>query len=521
MDSHKKFDFIIIGTGAGGATIAHQLAPSGKKILVIERGGYLPREPQNWSSKAVFGEARYQAKETWFDKDGKTFHPGIHYFVGGNTKVFGAALFRLRKEDFSEIIHHGGISPAWPVTYENFEPYYAKAEALYHVHGKHGVDPTDPPFQDQYKYSPVRHEPRIQELHDRMVQKGLHPFPLPLGVMLEEDVNGIKRDSPCIRCNAFDGYPCLVEGKSDSEVIAIRPSLKFPNVELLTHALVKKLKTDSSGKVIKTVVVERNQKTEEYSGQVVIVACGAINSALLLLRSANDKHPQGLANSSDLVGRNYMRHNNTAFMALSKKPNPTIFQKTLGLNDFYHATKEWPFPMGHIQLLGKSRAGAIKAEAPPWVFWKPNFIFEQIAKHSVDFWLTSEDLPDPNNRVTVNSDDQVTLHLTENNMEAHRRLIKKLKSILGHLDLHKHILIPRSVYLGKEIPIGGTAHQCGTLRFGNDSNTSVLDTNCKAHDLDNLYVVDGSFFVSAGAVNPALTIMANAIRVGEHLLQIS
>jgi choline dehydrogenase-like flavoprotein len=514
----KHFDFIIIGTGAGGGTLAHHLAPSGKSILVLERGDYLPREQQNWSAKSVFIEGRYQAKENWFDRRGKIFHPGIHYFVGGNTKVYGAALLRLRKEDFLEIKHHGGISPAWPISYEDMEPFYNKAEHLYHVHGEHGVDPTEPPASQPYAFPPVSHEPKIQDLHDRLKKQGYKPFPLPLGILLDEDKGKVKRDSPCIRCSAFDGYPCLARAKSDSEIICMEPALKFPNVELLTNSLVKKLETDESGRRIKKVIVQRNETLEEYSAETVVVACGAINSALLLLRSGNSKHPDGLANRSGMVGRNYMRHNNSALMAVSNEENPTIFQKTLGLNDFYHASKEWEFPMGHIQMLGKSSGDAIKGEAPHWVFWKPDFLFNGIARHALDFWLTSEDLPRLENRVTVDTEENVTLHLTENNMEAHHRLVRQLKIILKKIG-HKHFMLPRSAYLGKKIPIGGTAHQCGTLRFGHDPKTSVLDINCKAHDLDNLYVVDGSFFPSAGAVNPGLTIMANALRVGSNLLR--
>jgi len=266
------------------------------------------------------------------------------------------------------------------------------------------------------------------------------------------------------------------------------------------------------------VLVERCGALEEYAADIVVVACGAINSALLLLRSANDRHPHGLANSSGVVGRHYMRHNNSAFLAVSRKPNPTIFQKTLAINDFYFGAEDWDYPLGHIQMLGKSHGETIKGEAPDWLFWKPEMPFDTLARHAVDFWLTSEDLPDPENRVTIDATGRIVLHLTENNMEGHVRLAEKLKEILAAMDCEPRIL-PRSLYLGKNVPIGGTAHQCGTVRFGGDPRDSALDVNCKAHDLDNLYVVDGSFFPSSGAVNPALTIIANALRVGDHLVE--
>ena len=514
----ERYDVIIIGTGAGGGTLAYRLAPSGRRILLLERGDFLPRERDNWEATAVFADAKYQAKETWYGKDGRSFHPGLHYWVGGNTKVYGAALFRLRKEDFGEIKHHGGISPAWPLAYEDFEPYYCEAEHLYQVHGEHGIDPTDPPASKPYLYQPVSNEPRIQELHDALKREGYHPFPLPLGVLLDEENGKPRHTSACVRCDAFDGYPCLVNGKADAQIICVEPALKHPNVKLLTNAYVDRLETDASGRTVTAVHVDRAGARESYAADIVVVACGALNSALLLLRSANDRHPNGLGNSSGVVGRYYMRHNNSAFMAISRRENLTKFQKTLALNDFYFGARDWDYPLGHIQMLGKSHGETIAAEAGAWTGLLPEMPFDVMARHAVDFWLTSEDLPDPDNRVMYGADGKVILDLTENNMEGHGRLQAKLKELLRAMDCHPYLL-PRSLYLGKEIPIGGTAHQAGTVRFGRDPKSSALDLNCKAHDLDNLYVVDAGFFVSIGAVNPTLTIIANALRVGDHLLE--
>jgi choline dehydrogenase-like flavoprotein len=516
MSDH--YDLIIIGSGAGGGTLAHRLAPTGKRILLLERGDYLPRERENWDPTAVFVQSKYVAKETWYGKDGRAFHPGIHYYVGGNTKMYGAALFRLRTKDFGEIRHHGGISPAWPIGYDEFEPYYARAEKLYCVHGEHGVDPTDPPASKPYPYPPVSHEPRIQELHDALVREGLHPFPLPLGILLGEQGGKPLHASACVRCDAFDGFPCLVNGKADAQIICVDPALTNSNLTLLTNAYVERLETNASGRAVSCVHVDRAGMKEQYRADIVIAACGAINSALLLLRSANDRHPQGLANGSDVVGRHYMRHNNSAFMAISRTPNPTRFQKTLALNDYYFKSDDWEYPLGHIQMLGKSHGDTIKAEAVDWAPWAPEMPFDVMARHSVDFWLTSEDLPDPNNRVCYDRDGRVVLALTEGNMEGHKRLQRKLEGLLSAMDMHHHFL-PRSLYLGKNIPIGGTAHQAGTVRFGTDPKSSALDLNCKAHELDNLYVVDAGFFVSIGAVNPTLTIIANALRVGDHLAE--
>jgi len=511
MSSANHYDVIIIGTGPGGGTLAYKLAPSGKRILLLERGSYLPREKDNWSSRAIFVENKYKAKESWKDKNGQTFHPGIHYYVGGNSKVYGAALLRMRKEDFGEVKHQGGISPAWPSGYDDLEPYYTQAEHLYHVHGIRGEDPTEPKASAPYKYPALRHEPRIQELHDDWKKMGYRPFHLPVGVMLNEEE---REKSACIRCNTCDGFPCLVNAKADAQVVCVDPALKHSNVSLVTGALVTRLQTSTSGREVTAVHLERNGEKETYTGSIVVVACGAINSAALLLRSANDKHPQGLANSSDVVGRHYMCHNNSVMLALSKRPNPTQFQKTIGLNDFYYRSEDWEYPLGHISMVGKQDLESLRAGAPPFA---PGLALEKIAQHSLDFWMTSEDLPHPDNRVIVNKDGGITLHYTENNLQGHTRLAAKLKGMLEHIGCERH-LVPHHLYLGKKIPIAGTAHQCGTIRFGRDPKTSALDVNCKAHDLDNLYVVDASFFVSSSAVNPSLTIIANALRVGEHVL---
>ncbi|MFF1782093.1 GMC oxidoreductase [Streptomyces virginiae] len=521
MADDQHYDVIIIGTGAGGGTLAHRLAPTGKRILILERGGYLPRERDNWDSTAVFVKGKYRAPEFWYDKHGDAFPPEVNYYVGGNTKFYGAALFRLRPEDFGELHHHDGISPAWPIRYEDLEPYYTEAEQLYLVHGRHGEDPTEGPASGQYPHPPVEHEPRIQQLSDDLEKKGLHPFHLPIGVNLTQDSSGrATHDSVCIRCDRVDGFPCLLGAKSDAQVICVDPALTYDNVTLVTQANVRRLETDPTGRTVTRVVAELGDgSTEGFSADIVVVACGAVNSAVLLLRSANDKHPGGLANSSDVVGRHYMRHNNLALMAVSKEPNPTKFQKTLALNDWYLGADDWDFPLGGIQMLGKSDADQIHGEAPRWAgAVTPDMPFEMLAHHAVDFWLCGEDLPLPESRVTLDSNGDIHLALDEkNNIAGLQRLRHKLQGMLGHLGMHEHHLLSHSIYLHKGMPIGATAHQAGTVRFGTDPRSSALDADCKAHDLDNLYVVDTSFFPSIGAVNPSLTAIANALRVGDHL----
>jgi choline dehydrogenase-like flavoprotein len=511
-----SYDVIIIGTGAGGGTLARHLAPSGKRILLLERGDWLPQEVGNWLARDVFVDNRYVSPDTWYDSKGKPFQPQIHYFVGGATKLYGAALYRLRKEDFGELRHHDGISPAWPISYDELEPYYTQAEQLYEVHGARGEDPTEPPASGPYPFPAVSHEPRIQQLSDDLEAAGYHPFHAPCGIRLNEANMPFSR---CVRCSTCDGFPCLVHAKSDADMLGVRPALEHPNVTLLTNAKVVRLDTNESGTIVTEVVVERDGSTEAFHGDIVVVACGAANTARLLLSSANDKHAEGLANGSDQVGRHFMFHDSVAVLALSREENPTIFQKTLGLNDFYFGSDDFEYPLGNIQMVGKSVAQMFRGERPGETKLAPEWTLERVARHAIDFWLSTEDLPRPDNRVTVDRDGKLTLTYSETNAAAKQQLQAKLKSMLGKLDMNPGHLIHRFAYMKNDIPVAGCAHQAGTCRFGTDPATSVLDVNCRAHELDNLYVVDTSVFPSIGAVNPALTAMANSLRIGDHLLE--
>jgi choline dehydrogenase-like flavoprotein len=350
------YDVIVIGSGAGGGTLTYALAPTGKRILLLERGDFLPREPQNWDSKAVWVDLRYHNSGNWTDAStGEEFPPKQNYYVGGNTKVYGAILFRFRERDFGEIQHVDGVSPAWPLSYADFEPWYTRAEHLYHVHGQHGADPGEPPSAAPYRYPPLSHEPRIAQLEADLTKAGLHPFPLPVGLIYDESA---PQFSPCIRCATCDGYPCLVNGKADAHIVCVEPALRYPNVSLRTRARVTRLETDGPGRAVTRVVVDRDGQAEAYSADLVVVSAGAINSAALLLASATERHPDGLGNSSGVVGRHLMMHNNSSLIAFSKIPNPTRFQKTLGVNDFYFGDPDddggFPYPLGALQMLGKN-----------------------------------------------------------------------------------------------------------------------------------------------------------------------
>lgn len=509
MTNH--YDIIIVGTGTGGSTMAYKLAPTGKRILILERGGFIPKEKQNWDPHEVVTLGRYRPTENWYDKDGKPFKPYIHYNVGGNSKMYGAAMFRFRESDFESVAHYGGISPAWPFGYETLEDYYTQAEKLYCVHGKRGTDPSEPPAAADYPLPPLPYEPLIQDLDKKLKDLGLQPFPLPMGVRLPQDYSNVE--TPVVLEN-FDGFPDLTESKSDGQVTCLRPALQNKNVTMLTNAYVEKLLTDEDGEKVVAALTTINGEKIKFTGDVFIVACGAVNSAALFLRSANEKHPTGLANSSGQVGRNVMLHHNGCLVAFTTKKNDCVFQKSLGIADFYFGADDSEYPLGEIQLMGRND--------PDTIMWMgetlfPGKTYEDLKAMSIDFWLTAEDLPHPDNRVILREDGSIQVNYTRNNYTAYEKLKKKLKQVfeqLGKLDAgYKDVK-----WGGYDLDISGMSHQNGTLKFGDDPRTSVLDLNCKAHELDNVYVVDASFFPSCGAFNPSLTIAANALRVGDHLI---
>ena len=508
----NHYDVIIIGTGAGGGTMARALAPTGKRILILEKGGFVPREKDNLDAHAMWVDLKYTPNDTWY-AHGKAFRPiHPHYYVGGNTKFYGAALFRLRERDFEEIEHHGGVSPAWPISYEDLEPYYTLGEKWYYVHGKAGVDPTEAYRSTPYAYPPLEHEPRIQKLNDDLSANGLKPFPIPMGMQISRD----REDGATSNLNLwpqFDGYPDPYEIKADSHVVGVRTALQYENVTLKTYSPVERLETDASGrKITKVVMKSENGEIIEYSADVVVVAAGALGSALLFLRSQQDKHPNGLANSTGLVGRNFMGHNNATVIAISKTPNDATFEKTLALADYYWGDESFKYPMGLIQMLGKVNEQIMHFESPEPL---GNMTYEEMAAHSLDFWLQSEDLPDLDNRIGYNNQGEVAFDYTANNVEAGIQLKKRLHNLLDCIGCHpgtKNV----DFYLGSEvaIPLG---HTMGTMKMGTSAKNSVLDPYCRPHELDNVFVTDGSFFVSAGAVNPTLTIIAQTLRVADYI----
>jgi choline dehydrogenase-like flavoprotein len=488
------YDLIIVGTGAGGGTLARKLAPTGKRILVLERGDFLAKESSELVDLEVFSKEGYHAPERWYDSAGESFHPQTSYAVGGNTKIYSGALLRMRERDFERVEHQEGISPEWPLKYADFAPYYTEAEILYRVHGKMGDDPTDPPRDGEFPFPALSHEAPIDEISDRFWKQGLHPAYLPIGLGSQ--------------------------GRTDSEDTGITPALALGDVTLKTGARVVALHTNPTGTQVKGVEAEINGQSYLFTGALIVLSCGAVNSAALLLRSTSDRHPQGLANGSDLVGRNLMKHLMTVIVQVSGASNSGTFQRTLYLTDFYWGDQDFPYPMGHIENAGGILQDVIFSESPPLLSiaskLMPGFGLRQLATHSLAWWLQTEDLPDPNNRVRV-GDTKLTIEYTPNNIEAHDRLLYRFQELLKAVD-PKSSRPFRSLHPYGVAPLPVVAHQCGTCRFGEDPKTSVLDINCRTHEIDNLYVVDSSFFPSSSAMSPALTVIANALRVADHLI---
>ena len=499
----SEADIIIIGTGIGGGTLAYALKDSGAKLLLLERGGFLPQEPENWQAEAVIGQKRYQASEQWFDDaTGKAFRPGTYYFVGGNSKMYGAAFPRFREQDFEATEHPEGLSPAWPLSYGDLEPYYAKAEEIYLVHGSSGDDPSEPWRSAAYPYPALAREPYYASLAERLIQAGYHPFSLPIGVDFGEG-------GTCIRCGTCDGFPCKVLAKGDAEMCCVRPALQRSNVSLQTHSFAKRLLTDPSGKRVTAVEVEQGGETKTLYADTFVVACGATNSAALLLRSVNDKHPNGLANASGQLGRNYMAHINSTMIAIDPEhKNEDVFQKTLAVNDFYLGSKSYPHPMGNLQIMGKLQASGYIRKARPELSHAES---DAMAARSADIWVMSEDLPDPNNRILLGHDHTIRVRREFVGLGSHQKLKEHAETMLKSIGFEDII--------SELAPIETNSHQCGTARFGLEPAQSVLDPFCKTWDLENLYVMDASFFPSSTAMNPALTIAAQALRVAEHLVK--
>ncbi len=489
-----RADVVIIGSGIGGASIAEALAPSGKRVVVLERGAALQSGPHDRDAKAIFGDGVFRPDERWLDGADRPFSPGNYYCVGGNSKFYGAVMLRYREADFRPIVHQGGATPGWPISYAELAPFYDQAEALYRVHGAMGEDPTEPARRGCYPDGPVPDEADVTDLRERLTAVGLSPASLPLAVDLGKWLAAGQ--------TTWDAYPNTCGGKSDGETILQEAQTKGL-VELRTESVAEQLELDADGKVA-AVLYRQNGALKRIAAPVVVLAAGAVQTAALLLRSATESCSAGAANSSDQVGRNFMNHNCSAVLALHPmRRNRAVYQKTLMVNDYYHSDGSGGAPLGNVQMLGKITGPILAATSG-----LPRPIASWIAARSFDFYAMSEDLPRADSRVTLENG-QVKLDWKRSNWEAHERLVAVLKRKLRQAGF--------PVVLSKAFDRRTPSHQCGTARMGLDPKTSVVDGFGRSHDHPNLFIADASVLPTSAAVNPALTIAALALRTGKHI----
>ena len=490
-------DIVIIGSGIGGSTVASGLAASGANILILEAGDHIADRPENRDQRAIFQRGHFRPKEMWYEHGGEPFNPGNYYNVGGNSKFYGAVLVRYRREDFLEMKHREGVSPAWPFPYEELEPWYSRAEQLFQVRGALGQDPTEPHHSQPYPFPPVPDEPAIAKVRGRLQANGVHTYSLPLGVDLEKWL--AKAKTP------WDAHPNSFDGKMDAETAALAYALQHKTVKLQTKSRVTRLETSADGSRIETVHYQHNGEAKSVSPKLVILAAGAVQSSVLLLRSANDRFKSGLANSSDQVGRNFMNHNSSAVLAISPfYRNDSIYQKSFGFNDFYLSDGEGGPPLGNVQLLGRVSGAILKANMAS----VPEWLLNSISRHAIDFYAMSEDIPHPESRIMVDGD-RIVLKWHRTNWDAHLDLVRRLKGVLRKAGF--------PIVLSRPFDKRTPSHQCGTVKMGNDPATSPLDVYCRSYDHRNLFVVDASCLPTSAAVNPALTVAAQALRVADHL----
>ena len=488
---------VIIGSGMGGATLAAALAPSGCSILVLERGERLADTHAARDETAIFRDGVFRPDEVWKNGEGETFNPGNYYYVGGNSKFYGAVLLRYRAQDFGELRHLGGVSPAWPFPYETLEPWYQAAEEMFRVCGDADGDPTEPAHSGSYPFPPIADEPAIASVRKKLEKAGAKPCSLPLAIDLKKWLARAK--------TPWDAFPDTTGAKMDAESVSMSHALSHPNVSLETGAEVTGLLAEKSGSIT-GVEYQKSDRTHLLSPKLVVLCAGAVNSAALLLKSANQDFPKGLSNSSDLVGRNFMNHNASAVIAINPMfVNDAIYQKTLQVNDFYLRGGPGDMPLGNLQLLGKISGTILSSQSG-----MPKLLANWVARHAVDWYAMSEDLPSRQSRVTI-ANDQIVLDWKRSNWETHLALVAKAKSLLRKAGF--------PIVLSRPFDRRTPSHQCGTTKFGNDPAQSVLDVFCRSHDPQNLFVVDASFLPSSAAVNPALTIAAQALRVGHHIRQ--
>ena len=498
-DNH--YDVIVIGSGAAGGTLAGQLVAAGKRVLLLERGGRLALADQNVADVDLFRKDRYHPGEQWFGPDGDPFFPQTVYALGGNTKIWGGVLERMREQEFAGLAFQEGTAPDWGLRYGDLEPYYTRAEQLFRVHGEAGVDPSEPPRQVGYAHQPRPIEPFMQELKAALERQGTRPYHLPQ-----------------------TWSESSVDPTGDSELFGIDPAAASAGFALRDRARVRRLHVNPSGTEVRGVEAEIEGTTWLFRSDVVVLAAGAINSAEILLRSATEHHSRGLCNGSDQVGRNLMKPQLTSVIQLAAEPNSGRYGRSLGITDYYWGDKNVSFPLGSIASGGGVLQDALFAESPPVLSLVtrllPNFGLEQLAARSVAWWAMSAVLPDPHNRITLRGN-QLQINYLPNNREAHDRLVYRWIDTLKQVEADPacHVVKPAPTHPRGEAPLTVMGSVCGTCRMGSNPATSVVDLDGRTHEINNLFIADASVFPSCPGVGIGLTVIAHALRVAEKVAE--
>jgi choline dehydrogenase-like flavoprotein len=482
-------DVIIVGSGMGGATAALGLAPTGANITILERGSQIPSSVHNRDARAVYQRNHFKSDALWYLPDGEAFPAGNRFCHGGMTKFYGGVLYRFRERDFDGVSHSEGESRPWPIRYAELEPWYEQAERLFQVRGDGSQDPTEPPRAKNLPYRPVPDERAIAQARARFEAIGLHPCALPLGIDLD---TWLKHSN-----TGWDGFPDAREGKMDAENCALIPALNYPNVKIMSGAVVQRVLFSPDGKRAIGVEYESGGQTQRLHADVVVLAAGAIPTAAILLASDIEK----TINRSGQVGRNLMSHNQSIMIGFDWRfKNDSIYQKTFAINDFYLSDGAGGPPLGNVQALGRVDGAILKSGLPR----VPEWFLGRISKHTLDFFLNSEDLPHERNRVRLDGRKLVLDFSHRTNMLAHTGLTKRWKECLKEAGFHRTV----SMLFGRR----GPGHQSGTVRMGDDPDTAPLNRWGQAHECENVFVTDASPFVSSAAVNPALTVAALSLR---------
>ena len=494
------YDVVVIGSGAAGGTLAAELAEAGRRVLVLERGDGLLLVDQNVADVDLFRKRRYHPPEPWFGSDGDPFNPQIVYARGGNTKIWAAVLERQRERDFAGVAMEDGHSPDWELRYGDFAPYYDRAEQLYRVHGRSGDDPTAPPQPGAYPHAPRPIEPALEQLRVALERRGLQPYSLPLS-----------------------WSESLEDPSGDAELFGLNRALHAAMPAMLrTGARVEALHVDPSGQAVKGVEARIGDERWLFQGHQVVLAAGAINSAAILLRSAGERHPHGLANGSDQVGRNLMKPQLTAILQRASAPNSGRYAPALGLTDYYWGDQNVDYALGAIRNGGGVLQDPLFAESPPLLSLVsrllPDPALEWLADRSITWWATTAVLPDPENRVTLRGD-RINVAYIANNREAHDRLVYRWLDTIQKVeaDPRTEVVQRAPIYPRGEAPLSVMGLACGTCRMGSDPARSVVNLQGRCHELANLWIADASVFPGCSAVGPGLTVIANALWVADHL----